>query len=144
MGKHMWDVSVYAALSPNLMVPSYMLTVSAPPTLGFLKVTFFILYLQLFYQLKWMRICSIIGLAVTGALYTAFTIVMFYYSTPRPGELFMPRDTVKTTAIILPISIVGFIIDVIILVLPIAAVARLQATPKKKFAAMLVFLTGLM
>jgi hypothetical protein len=144
MGRHMWDVSVLAALSPNFMVPSYMLTVTAPPTLGFLKCTFFILYLQLFYQLRWMRICSIIGLVVTGGLYLGFTIVMFYYSTPRPGELFMPRDTEKTTSIILPLSIVGLALDVVILVLPIVAVARLQASRKKKFAAILVFLTGLM
>jgi hypothetical protein len=144
MGKHMWDVSVYDALSPNLMVPSYILTVTAPPTFGLLKCSFFILYLQIFYQLKWMRICSIIGLVLTGAFYGAFTIVMFYYSTPRPGELFMPRDTARTTELILPIAIVGLVMDVIILVLPIIAVARLQASPKKKFAAMLVFLTGLM
>ncbi|KAF2683303.1 hypothetical protein K458DRAFT_304781 [Lentithecium fluviatile CBS 122367] len=144
MGKHMWDVSVLAALSPDLMVPSYILTVSAPPTFGFLKCTFFILYLQLFFQLTWMRICSIIGLILTGAFYTAFTIVMFYFSTPRPGELFMPRDTAKTTKIILPIAIAGLVIDVAILVLPIAAVSQLKASPKKKFAATLVFLTGLM
>lgn len=144
MGKHMWDVSVLDALSPNLMVPSYILTVTAPPTFGFLKCTFFILYLQLFYQLRWMRICSIIGLVITGALYTAITILMFYYSTPRPGELFMPRDTEKTTDIIWPMSIVGLIIDIFILILPIVAVARLQASPKKKFAAILVFLTGAM
>jgi hypothetical protein len=140
----MWDLSVLDALSPNFMVPSYVLTVSAPPTLGFLKCTFFILYLQLFYQLKWMRICSIVGLVLTGTMYFCFTVVMFYYSTPRPGELFMPRDTERTTAIVLPISIVGLFVDVVILVLPIMAVARLQASAKKKFAAMLVFLTGLM
>jgi hypothetical protein len=77
-------------------------------------------------------------------MYFCFTVVMFYYSTPRPGELFMPRDTERTTAIVLPISIVGLFVDVVILVLPIMAVARLQASAKKKFAAMLVFLTGLM
>jgi hypothetical protein len=91
-----------------------------------------------------MRVCSIIGLVITGAFYGAFTIFMFYFSTPRPGELFMPRDTESTTKIILPIAIVGLVMDVVILVLPIVAVARLQASPKKKFAAMLVFLTGMM
>jgi hypothetical protein len=144
LGRHMWDISVLDALSPNLMVPLYMLSVIPPPTYGFLKCTFFILYLQLFYQLRWMRVCSIIGLVFTGGLYTAFTILRFYYSTPRPGELFKPHDTQRTTNTLWPISIVGLILDVVILILPIMAVARLQTSLKKKFAAILVFLTGAM
>ncbi|KAJ4344709.1 uncharacterized protein N0V89_012453 [Didymosphaeria variabile] len=118
------------------IIPAFVLLTVLPVTYGFLKATFFILYLQLFYQLRWMRIGATVGLSVNVATYTAFTIATLYLS--------IVRNIVVYGMVAIPISAFGLASDITILLLPIIAVANLKVTRRKKFGAMLIFLSGLM
>lgn len=130
------------------MLPNYIITVVTSVAFGFVKSTFFILYLQLFYQMYWVRIVSIIGLCGNISAYIAITTAQIYYFTPRPderrGDFFLTHDPDALTRVLIPFSIILLLGDIVILVIPIVAVSMLRAPLKKKLGAMLIFLSGIM
>ncbi|OAG00522.1 uncharacterized protein CC84DRAFT_1263479 [Paraphaeosphaeria sporulosa] len=129
--------NILEALEDDAFVtPAFVLLTVLPVTYGFLKATFFILYLQLFYQLRWMRISATVGLCVSVAAYTAFTVATLYLS--------IMRNIVVYGMVAIPISAFGLASDITILLLPIIAVANLNVARRKKFGAMLIFLSGLL
>lgn len=125
-----------------------MLSVVTPLTFLFLKATFFILYLQLFDTVKWLRFCSWVGLIFSSITYTIFTVLVFVWATPKPGESWLAHQTSadmhKELKLSVPQSIVGLVIDLYILIIPIIGVYDLTMTTKRKIGVMLIFLSGLM
>lgn len=109
------------------------------------KITFFLLYLQLFKVIKALRICIYAGLTFTFGFYASVTVAQFYYETPRHGDTFVsyhfgPSGNVFILAI--PTAAFGMVIDSYILILPIVAVLRLQLAKKRKIRLCIVFGTG--
>lgn len=116
--------------------PAFVLLTILPITYGFLKATFFILYLQLFYQLRWMRVGASVGLAVNAVTYVGFTVATLY--------LFVRRDIVVYGGVAIPLAAWGVVSDVVVLLMPIVAVVRLRVERRKKVGAVCIFLSGLM
>lgn len=147
-GKHMWDISVVQATKMDLLVPSWLIAVLTPLTFLFLKTSFFILYLTLFEQLRWARICSWIGLVFTALTYSVLTICVFTFATPRRGESWFAHQTSpgekKTLELSVPQSIIGLLIDLWILIIPIIGVSGLTLTWQRKVGVMLIFISGIM
>jgi hypothetical protein len=85
-----------------------------------------------------------VGLALNTVVYIAFTAALFYFATPRPGEKFYTHDLTKSGELAVPSSSVGFVMDVIVLVIPIIAISGLQISTRKKVGAILIFLSGLL
>ena len=70
------------------------------------------------------------------------------FLNPFPGETFLeqvqsPRQALNFK-IVLPIACMSLVIDVFILILPIAAVSKLQLSLSRKLGIMATFLTGIM
>lgn len=129
--------NVLEALTDDAFItPAFVLLTVLPVTYGFLKATFFILYLQLFYQLRWMRIGATVGLVVSVVAYTAFTVATLYLS--------VLRNIVVYGMVAIPISAFGLASDTTILLLPIIAVADLNISRRQKVGAVLIFLSGLL
>lgn len=114
----------------------------------FIKVTFFLLYLQLFRPMQWLRICAYIGAVFTVIFYFGMAVAQLIFSTPRHGETWLSHQAThnKDLAIALsvPQSVVGLAIDLYILIFPIIAVSQLQLPIRKKVGIMLIFMTGLL
>ncbi|KAF2449025.1 hypothetical protein P171DRAFT_441295 [Karstenula rhodostoma CBS 690.94] len=144
VGVHLWDINVLDSISEDFMVPSYILVIVPNIVFGLVKTTFFLLYLQLFRQLYWIRISIYVGLALNTAVYIAFTIALFYFATPRPGEKLYTHDLRASGELAVPVSAVGLVMDVIVLVIPIVAISGLQTSTRKKVGAILIFLSGLL
>lgn len=126
--------------------PTYLIIVLPPPTMLFIKVSFFILYLQLFHPMRWLRICAYIGAVFTALFYIAMTVALFISSTPRHGETWQehaPQEQLLIKPLVAQ-SAVGLAIDLSILLLPTIAVSRLHLPPRQKIGVMLIFMTGLM
>lgn len=112
-------------------------------------MTFFILYLQIFRPLRWLRYSVYFGIAVCTAFYLSTTVTLIYFSTPRPGEtwneqVISDRTTIQGPYVAMALSCVGLIIDVYLLVLPSIAVSTLQLHFWRKLGLMLMFGTGSM
>ncbi|KAA8566346.1 hypothetical protein EYC84_008929 [Monilinia fructicola] len=148
IGIHEWDISILQASSLDLLIPAFLITVLTPLTFLFLKTSFFILYLQVFSQLQWLRICAWFGLATTALTYTVLTIIVFVFSTPRHGESWLTHQTSEAekhiTQLSVPQSAIGLILDLYILVLPMAGVSSLRMSPRRKFGVMSMFFSGVM
>ena len=112
----------------------------------FLKDTFFIMYLQIFGPLRWLRICAYTGAVITTAFYVSVSVASFVFVTPRRGETWyqhlVSKEETRSIILPVPISSFGVVIDLIILILPIIAVIQLQLSTRRKAAVIAVFMTG--
>ena len=112
------------------------------------KITFFLLYLQLFKPIKALRFFIYAGMIFTFGFYASATVAQFYFETPRRGETLVSHKlgplAKKSLNLSIPLSAVGVVIDFYILILPIVAVSRLQLAKKRKIGLCLVFGTGSM
>ncbi|MCJ1342805.1 hypothetical protein MMC31_000994 [Peltigera leucophlebia] len=146
VGTHQWNVRLPDILSHRFLLPGYLTTVLVPPFMLFAKITFFLLYLQLFRPIIALRFCIYAGMIFTVGFYASATVVQFYFDTPRRGETFLSHQLgplgKKALKLSVPLAAVGVIIDFYILVVPIVAVLQLQMAKKRKIGLCLVFGTG--
>jgi hypothetical protein len=112
----------------------------------FAKLSFFLLYIDLFRPMKWLRYSSYVGATVTVLFYTSVLIATLVFTVPAPGEPWLkvgqsPRH-VGAINLTLPIACMSLVLDVYILLLPITAVQKLQLPFRRKMGVMAIFLTG--
>lgn len=117
------------------------------PTYFFVKITFFLLYLQIFRPFKRLRYAIWAGLIFTTMAYAAFTITWLALATPRAGETWQTHFTspaqLQAAVLAYPVPAVGLAIDLYILVLPLIGVYKLQLSLRRKFGVFLVFATAI-
>lgn len=120
----------------------------APLTLLFIKLTFFLLYFHVFRPLRWLRMSVYIGATLTCAFYGAASIVQIYFATPRHGQTWLDHslsgNSLKAEVLSIPLAAVGLGIDIVLLVMPIAAVMGLQLPTKRKIGIVLIFMFGVL
>ena len=113
-----------------------------------MKLTFFLLYLQLFRSVKLMRLSIYAGLIFTVGFYLAVGIAQFVYATPHPGQTFIEtyskKPSKESLKLAVPFSAVGVGIDLYILMLPMVIVSKLQMPKSQKIGVNLIFATGSM
>lgn len=126
--------------------PSYIESITTAPTMLLIKVTFFIMYLEIFRLKHWLKICSITGIVVVVAFYGSMTIITLVVTTPRRHESWLECDLAPRHQIALNISVpqsaFGLAFDLYILALPILGVWKLQMPKKRKAGIILVFFTA--
>ena len=126
----------------------YLSVVLASPTMMIVKLTFFLLYLNIFRPNNTMRFYIYIGAFSTTIFYMGIGIAQFIFLTPPPGMTWMeyipsPRAK-KITILSIPSAAVGLGIDLYILILPIGGVMRLQLPTRRKLGVCLIFITGIL
>ena len=113
----------------------------------FTKMTFFLMYLQIFWPFKWLRVGIYLGATVTTTFYLAVEIFWLYNMTPRRGQSWSSMTAspaeFKVLVLSVPVGAVGLGIDVYLLILPITAVMHLQLPTRRKVGVVLIFLTGI-
>lgn len=148
VGKHQWDVRLVEYLSGNFITTSAIMGFLAPLTLLFIKLTFFLLYFQVFRPFRWLRVSVYIGATLTCAFYGAASIAQLVFSVPRPGQTWLEPalsgEFNKADVLSVPLSAVGLGIDIALLVMPIAAVMRLQLPTKRKIGVLFIFMFGIL
>jgi hypothetical protein len=112
-----------------------------PLAQGFIKLSYFLFYMQIFKPHALMRTGIWIG-GVACVVYH-LCILGFNMALADPGP---PRDVSATRKegrqLAVPASAIGLGLDLYILTLPIFGVWQLQLSRRKKFAVSLIFLTG--
>jgi len=113
----------------------------------FVKLTFFILYWNIFKSFRWLRL-GIIGGAVTLVIvYTAFIIASLVGAAPPPGRTWLEAYTTSHSNIgkklSVPLAAWALVSDVYIIVLPITGVLRLQLSRQKKLSLSMCFMAGI-
>jgi len=95
---------------------------------------------------KWLRLGIYVGMAFTIVAYAGFMIAQLVLLTPRRGENWFeqyqdPREYEVNKASI-PLSSISLGIDIYIFIFPMAGIAQLQLSNRKKLGAMAIFLAG--
>ena len=120
----------------------------APLALLFIKVTFFLLYFQVFRPFRWLRISVYVGAPLTCAFYGAAFITQMVLLLPPPSQTWLEhalsKDEAKSEILVVPISAVGLGIDTVLLVIPIVAIAGLQLPIKRKIGILIIFMFGIL
>lgn len=130
------------------MQTSAIIEIFAPVTLLFTKLTFFLLYFQVFRPLRWLRISVYIGAPLICTFYGAVAITQIVIAIPRPGQTWLEHnlsgEAAKGVILSVPQATVGLGIDIVLLVMPIAAVVGLQLPTKRKIGIMIIFMFGIL
>lgn len=163
VGYHSWDVSQGQVAASQFYVVSlifvrmyngllsygelsYVEQLVNPLSLGFIKLSFFILYSQLFRPLLKMRILIRIGATVCAIFYVLIFVLEMYFATPRRGETFVTHfvNPVNKGGVHLsiPFAAVGLVFDLVIITIPIYGVCQLQLSNRQKASISLVLMTG--
>ena len=96
--------------------------------------------------MKWLRYGSYAGATFTALFYAAIVIWVLSITSPAPGETWQKatHDSQGMLSEAVWIACVGLVLDVYILLLPIAGVNQLQMARKRKVGIFAVFSTGLL
>ena len=130
----------------NQQKAEYLDSILTEIALLFAKITFFFMYLEIFNPMRWMRISSWAGVAVTSAFYLAVLIANLIFSTPRSGQSWAEAafNEQGTLALSIPQAVIGLTIDLYILILPIIAVSKLHLPTQRKIGVIAIFMSGLL
>ena len=113
-----------------------MNAVWTPPAQCFIKLTLFLIYWQIFWVLKWIRIAIYVGASVTALFYTGTTIAFFVLATPRPGQTWAEQavssDSYKADTLAFANTCGGVLINLFLLCLPLRALFKLQLPVARK------------
>lgn len=110
----------------------------------FIKLSFFILYWNIFKPFRWLKLGIIIGGIVVTAGYAAFVLASIIAATPGGGSTWLDKDYCRVCVkSVLPLGVWGLASDIYILVLPISGIFRLQLALKRKVGLLMVFMTGI-
>ena len=119
------------------------------PILWITKLSFFLLYVQAFRPMRWLRLCTYFGAALSTVLYWSLSIALFVIATPKPGDSWA-EDTLKiqrvehTAKVNIAVAITGLLIDIWLFVLPLAGIYKLQLHTSRRVELTIMFSTGLM
>ena len=74
--------------------------------------------------------------------------MQFVFATPRPGESFalhaLDGEVLKSWLLGVPMSVIGLVFDIYLLILPLIAVAQLNMPLKRKIGTSMLFATGIL
>ncbi|KAF5869878.1 putative integral membrane protein [Botrytis fragariae] len=147
LGLHNWDFPVSQLLSYRNLITTGLLPWLTPLTLGLVKTTIFLTYMEIFRSMKWVKMAVLIGLSFTAVWYSAITIAGICLTVPLGDEgwvkhLFTSR-MIRQNALSIPTAVVGLAIDCYLFILPMIALNKLKMTRRKKLGAGLIFAIGL-
>ena len=135
----MWETNLL------VMQESYTVNVLNGPILWITKLTFLVLYLQIFRPMKWLRICIYSGATLSTAFYWSVSTAVFIIASPRSGQTWAEADVVQsTTKVNIVMAAGGLLVDVGLFILPLVALYKLQLRSTHKIGLTVMFSTGLM
>ncbi|KAL8870385.1 MAG: hypothetical protein Q9198_007641 [Flavoplaca austrocitrina] len=121
------------------------------PSIWMIKLSLFLLFLEIFGTLRWLRLLVYLGIVVNGIIYLAITIAMAASCAPKHGytkfdylsaitaDKCARNDYLNTWP-----GLFNILSDFYLLILPLPAVWGLQLPTRKKLGICGMFLTGFM
>ncbi|KAL8950209.1 MAG: hypothetical protein Q9222_003738 [Ikaeria aurantiellina] len=121
------------------------------PFIWFVKLSLFVLYVQIFRPLRWLRFLAWAGAVLTGLMYFATSIAFAVLCAPSGGHhasIYLlayssPKCRRATDPLVTIIGILSLVSDIYLVVLPLPAVWNLQLPFRRKLGVSAMFLTGI-
>ena len=122
----------------------YVSVVNVPITLFFIKMCFYIFYLQIFKPNILLRRLIYLGALVTGGYYISCAVAQFAIIGKVSNFNGSYGRVIKLARLGVASSVVGVVTDFYILLLPLYGVLRLQIARRRKLELVVIFSTGLL
>lgn len=115
-----------------------------------MKLSLFVLYVQVFGPLQWLRYLAWAGAIITGLFYFIVMAVELAFCLPRHGHsqsaymsgLLAPKCVSSRRPIVIGLAVVSVLSDLYLIILPLPAVWHLQLPLRRKLAVSAMFFTG--
>ena len=121
------------------------------PCIWFVKLSLFVLYVNVFGPLRWLRILAYAGAIITGLFYFSVMIIYSVLCTPMSGHSSLAyllalrsHRCAVTRPLITTLGVVSLLSDLYLILLPLPAVWQLHLPIRRKLAVSSMFFTGLM
>lgn len=149
IGRHQYELRIGDILKDKSIIPGYAILVLNGPTLWITKLTFFLLYLQIFRPMRWLRLCIYLGVTLSTIFYWSLSITLIVLASPKSGQTWAETDAPgpnielesKTN---IAVAAGGLLIDVWLFVLPLVAINKIQLRTTRKIGLTVMFCTGLL
>ncbi|KAF7860304.1 hypothetical protein EAF04_008432 [Stromatinia cepivora] len=145
-GYHQYDVPLSETFTDRSIIPLCLTYIMSPTAMGFVKLTLFITYAEIFFTESWVKIACTIGAIISSAFYTIHLILALLWDIPHNGtpwrHQIFSNSSFRMQSLSLPRGVVGLVIDVYLIVITLIAVSKLHLAPKKKAGVALIFATG--
>ncbi|KAL8892974.1 MAG: hypothetical protein Q9192_005539 [Flavoplaca navasiana] len=119
------------------------------PSIWMIKLSLFLLYLEIFGRLRWLRLLVYYGILVTGLVYLGIMIAMAAYCAPKNGytkfdylSAIAADECARNDYLNTWPGLFNILSDFYLLILPLPAVWGLQLPTRKKLGICAMFLTG--
>ena len=146
MGRHIWELTLADLKNESFLLVLLTETLYGP-FIWIIKLSLFLLYLEIFTPYRWLKHAAWGGIIVTGLFYGSSSIIKLALCVPRGDEnyidAFSSRRCNKTKVLAIFGGVFNILSDLYLLVLPIPGTWKLQVPPRKKCAIMAVFMTGI-
>ena len=111
----------------------------------FIKLTFFILYWNIFKPFRWLRISIIGGTFAVTIVYLACLLAELIGATPLSGQTWRESSTGNNIGRKLAVPLAAWTLasDIYLLLLPISCVFQLQLSAQRRFGLLTIFMTGI-
>ncbi|EPE24117.1 hypothetical protein GLAREA_07967 [Glarea lozoyensis ATCC 20868] len=148
VGTHQWNLKVGNLIRTDFLMWGTAFVVGSLPTMLFAKLTFFILYMQIFrprtHLVRWIWG----GAAITTGFYVATAICQFYYYIPGPGQTWLTTIKIAPNT---PSSTVGIVAacfnifsDFYLFFIATIGIWQLQMPKERRLGIIGIFSTGLL
>ncbi|KAL8822520.1 MAG: hypothetical protein Q9191_006744, partial [Dirinaria sp. TL-2023a] len=168
-GTHEWDIRVgeltkaqlvvrYARcsssitgwLTSHLEQLSLIIEAAYAPFIWFIKLSLFVLYIEVFGLLQWLRYSAYTGVILTGCFYFATMVAIIVLCEPTRGKSQLAYASAQASPkcsqsymVVLAQGIVNVISDLYLIALPMPALWSLQMPLRRKLGLVAVISTGL-
>ncbi|KAI4286863.1 MAG: hypothetical protein L6R35_003883 [Caloplaca aegaea] len=145
-GFHIWDLVVGDLRNSSFLL---VLIIEAlwGPFIWFIKLSVFLMYLQLFHPFPWARRMAWLGITVTGLFYFSVTVARIALCAPRGGdsyiEAFSTARCHSTKKVGIASGSFNVVSDIFLLALPVPCVWKLSLKRKQKMGVIAGFMTGI-
>ena len=150
LGKHQWDYLLVQWSVEKLRL-SLLNEAIYGPLIWLVKLSIFLMLLELFGLLTWLRLSVWAGIVLTGAFYFSYLVTILTLCAPRGSQTqlayLQSLTSLKCAAhnyLFLPVGIMNVVSDVYLMVIPLPAIWGLQLPLMKKVGVSAIFLTGFM
>ena len=150
LGKHQWDIFLQQWSEEGLRLALVNETIYGP-LVWIIKFSLFLMLLELFGLLTWLKISVWLGIVVTGLFYFAYLVTTLALCAPKGEQTRLAYLTILQTprcqqnpATILSVGVMNAVSDIYLLLLPLPVIWGLQLPMTKKVGVLAIFLTGSM
>lgn len=121
------------------------------PSIWLVKLAIFVLYLEVFGLLRWLRHLVFAGIFITGVFYITAMVIYIALCAPRNGHsqasyfnaLASPRCS-QALSLTTGVGVFNVVSDLYLILIPLPAVWSLQLPLRRKIGLAAMFLTGSM